>query len=146
MRMRGRECVRDCCWIACRESRVSLKVSKTAASRLSALARWIVEISSLAFASQKLVSPPRNRLILFVIDCQIEGRGVEKLYSCIEWTGAECWKTRERCWKLEVSETQLVSFEFVRGRGGGGGGWLGRVTVEVDCATKYKTKMGTSVR
>lgn len=75
-------CVRLCCWIACRESRVSLKVSKTAVSRLSALARWIVEISSLAFASQKLVSTPRNRLILFVIDCQIE-RG-EK---------AECGKT-----------------------------------------------------
>lgn len=73
-------CVRLCCWIACRESRVSLKVSKTAVSRLSALARWIVEISSLAFASQKLVSTPRNRLILFVIDCQIE-------------RGGECGKT-----------------------------------------------------
>lgn len=34
-----------------------------------------------------------------------------------------------------------------RERGGGErGGWLGRVTVEVDCATKYKTKMGTRMR
>lgn len=52
----------------------------------------------------------------------------------------ESWKTRERCWKLEVSEAQLVSFEFVGGRERRG------EAVEIECATKYKTNIGTRER
>lgn len=48
---------------------------------------------------------------------------------------------------LEVgSFRDAIGLVRIRSRERGGGGWLGRVTVEVDCATKYKTKMGTRMR
>lgn len=111
--------------VARSEGRVSLKVSKTAASRLSGWRGGSSKprlLLSLDDASQKLVSPPRNRLILFVIGCQIGGRGMEKLYRVQNGQALE----DERA-VLEVGSFRdaigLGSNSFVGERGAGRGEW-----------------------